>query len=449
MKIKGFSIRSKFRLLFGVLLALTLCPSSLFAQITASSASYQSKTQYTTGSQDDIFVYCDEANVGVGELKAVSPDGTSGWDFTWMKWDSGTNSFSIFKPTESSLSESTISNLENGLYQVVIEKGAETNTYQAWVINHLRNTNKPTFSKKTMDCVGVHFDSSYQPEVYQYFDIPSNALLDIPNTSVFSFVRDGIELQRITFADYDGSSKNFIDEKAFENDADYNMTVIDQCGFEYVSDLVVSPTYVVDATFTFTPTTGEAPLEVSCETQNANATEYQWHFYQDYSRIDGPVDTRDSLLIDLVNEKDTKYTYLHPGGYFIKLIAQSDKGPETCVDVYQIPNEIIVEGSIFEVPNVFTPNGDGANDEFRLRLYSVKSYSVKIFNRWGRLVYEFEESDVSPGLDNRKSSKGWDGKISGKLATPGTYFYVVEAEGREEEGKHYTEKGALTLLHNK
>jgi len=445
MKTKGFSFYPKIQLLFGVLLALTICPSTLFAQISATSASYQSKTQYTTGEQDDIFVFCDEANVGVGELKAVSPDGTSGWNFTWTQWDSGTGSFSILVFDDPDSGESSISNLGDGRYQVSIEKGAIIESFQAWVFNQAKNV-KPTLSLKSKDCFGVYFTSDLPMKQYQ--NIPSSDMLNVPNTSTFSLVRDGVELQRITFENYDGSTKNFSDGEAFENEADYNITVIDQCGFEYVSDLFPSSTYVVDATFTFTPTTGEAPLEVTCETQNANATEYQWHFYQDYSRIDGPVDTRDSLLTEIEGDKDPIFTYEHPGEYFIKLIAKSDKGDEVCIDEFT-STKIMVEGSIFEVPNVFTPNGDGANDEFRLKLYSVKSYNVKIFNRWGRLVYEFEESDVSPGMDDKKSSKGWDGKINGKLATPGTYFYVIEAEGREEEGKHYTEKGALTLLHNK
>ena len=342
-----------------------------------------------------------------------------------------------------------LDNLSNGLYRVSVEKvGEESQAYQAWVINHLKNTSQPSFTKSDMDCVGVHFKSSYAAITYQYFDFPSTGLLDLSITSIFSFKRDGEELQRVPVSNYDGTEKSFSDGEAFENEPDYTMTVIDECDFEYTSDPISSKTYVVDATFTFDPATGEAPLEVSFETDNANATDYQWFFYQDEARIDGPVLTQDSLLVDVMTGKNESYTYLHPGKYLVKLIATNNDDSMNCVDVFT-SNEITVEGSIFEVPNVFTPNGDGANDEFRLKLYSVKSYSVKIFNRWGRLVYEFQESDVSAGMTDRKSSKGWDGKINGKLASPGTYFYVVEAEGREEEGRHYTEKGSLTLLHNK
>lgn len=448
MRLMVLAISNKFRLFFGILLALFLSQTTLQAQITASTASYNSTTVYTTGSQDAIFVFCDEANIGVGELKLVSPDGASGWDFTWTKWDSGTNTFGGAYPIENG-QESTLSDLDNGLYRVSVEKAGETTrVYQAWVINHLKNTNQPSFIKTEMDCVGVHFASSYATAKYGYFDFPSTNVLEIETTSIFSFKRDGVELQRVSFSDYNGTQKSFIDDEAFENDAEFEITIIDECGFEYTSEALVSKTYAVDATFTFDPSTGEAPLEVSFDTDKSNATSFQWFFYQDETRVDGPVPTQDSLITEIKTGANEIYSYLHPGKYLVKLIATNNDDSMNCVDIFT-SSEITVEGSIFEVPNVFTPNGDGVNDEFKLKLFSVKSYSVKIFNRWGRLVYKFQESDVSPGAADKKSSKGWNGKINGKLASPGTYFYVVEAEGREEEGKRYTERGALTLLHNK
>lgn len=450
MKLTVLAISNKLRLFFGILLTLIIGQSTLFAQISAPTSSYSSITEYSVGgAQDEIFVFCDEANVGVGELEAISPDGTSGWDFIWTKWDSGTNSFSIAINTDSGVDESTISNLSDGRYQVEIQKGAVNESFIVWVFNQVK-TIKPSLVLDTKDCDGVAFTSSLPVHQYPDINAVSPKTLNVKTSVVFSFQRDNIELQRLSLSDYDGLPKSFFDDQAFVNEASYTMIVTDQCGFEYTSDTKSEKTYVADATFTFTPATGEAPLEVSLETKDANATDYQWHLYQDETRVDGPVDTRDSLLTDIttgMNENLT-YTYLHPGKYLVKLIVTNNDDGMDCVDVFT-SSEIIVEGSIFEVPNVFTPNGDGANDEFRVKLYSVKSYSVKIFNRWGRLVYEFQESDVPTGLDDKKSSEGWDGKINGKLASPGTYFYVIEAEGREEDGKHYTEKGSLTLLHNK
>ena len=448
MRLMVLAISNKLQLFLGVLFALIVCQLSLQAQITASSASYSTITAYTTGEdQNEIFVFCDVA----GKLEAVSPDETSGWDFTWTKWDSGTTSFDAPFNTETG-SESTVRGLDNGLYRVSVEKvGEVSQVYKAWVINHSEIVNKPILNFDKKNCAGVYFKSTYTRVESKYSNYPNPDELVVerssPDRLFFVLKRNFVEVSRIPVDNYIGGDVALVDNGAYEGGVPYSVTVIDGCEFD--SDLTSSiSTYVVDATFTYGPVTGEAPLEVSFETDKANATDYHWFFYKDETRVDGPVLTQDSLITDIKTGVNEMYTYLHPGKYLVKLKVSNNDDSMGCEDIFT-SDEITVEGSIFEVPNVFTPNGDGANDEFKLRLYSVKSYSVKIFNRWGRLVYEFQESDVSPGADNRKSSKGWNGKINGKLASPGTYFYVVEAEGREEEGRHYTEKGSLTLLHNK
>ncbi|RXQ96640.1 T9SS type B sorting domain-containing protein [Ancylomarina salipaludis] len=461
MQTKGFSITVKPRLLFGLLCGLVLCSSDLLAQISAPNASYSSPTEYSSGAQDNIFVFSDEFAAGVGELKAVSPDGISGWDFTWTKWNSATTSFEAAFQVDNGLSESIVSDLGDGLYHVKIEKGAIVREYQAWVINHLKGTNQPVFTKTDMDCSGLYFLSSYVAAKDYYYDFPSSNPLELSRTLIFSFQHNGLEIQGPAFVDYDGTNKSFVYESAFKGEESFTMTVIDECGFEYTSDAILSKTYKVDPRFNFNPASGEAPLNVNFEIENLNdRAEYEWYFYQDTSRIDGPVPAQDSLLTDIKTDINETYTYLHPGKYFVKLIARNNDDAMNCVEEF-VSSDILVESSLFEVPNVFTPNGDGANDVFRLKLYSVKSYSAKIFNRWGRLVYEFQESDVKyanagydvdiigSGSEFWYSVKGWNGKINGKLATPGTYFYVIEAEGREETGKHYTERGAVMLLHDK
>lgn len=459
MRLMVLAISNKIRLFLGILFALILCQSTLSAQISAPTSSYSSITEYSVGgTQDEIFVFCDEAGVNIGELKAVAPDAIPGWNFTWTKWNSGSASFDTPFNTANG-TESTVNALGDGLYHVKIEKGTEVRDYQTWVINHIEIANKPTIVFDKKNCAGVYFKSTYAPIDYKYNNYPNvdELIVSQPNPNPLTFVlkRGALEVGRASIPDYKGGDVNLLDDDAFENTASYIVTVIDRCGFEFDSDPVDDiSTYVVDAIFSFDPATGEAPLEVNFKLDNKNplGAEYQWSFYKDSKQIpevDYDVTAeQEDLLTDIVIKEDPVYTYMHPGNYFVKLIVTNNDAPDACEDIFT-STEIIVEGSIFEVPNVFTPNGDGKNDKFHLKLYSVKSYSVKIFNRWGRMVYEFQESDVSPGLADRKSSKGWDGKINGKLAASGTYFYVIEAEGREEEGKHYTEKGSLTLLHNK
>jgi gliding motility-associated-like protein len=77
------------------------------------------------------------------------------------------------------------------------------------------------------------------------------------------------------------------------------------------------------------------------------------------------------------------------------------------------------------VPNTFTPNGDGANDEFRVVYRSIKEFHMWVYNRWGKLVYKTDNPD-----------KGWDGNINGRPAAEGAYYYVIRALGTDAEGKY-------------
>ena len=86
--------------------------------------------------------------------------------------------------------------------------------------------------------------------------------------------------------------------------------------------------------------------------------------------------------------------------------------------------------SMLLVPNVFTPNGDGANDEFRVAYRSIKEFHCWVYNRWGHLVYEWTDP-----------AKGWDGTIGGKPAAEGAYFYVIRALGTDaDKNAKYTIK---------
>jgi len=82
-----------------------------------------------------------------------------------------------------------------------------------------------------------------------------------------------------------------------------------------------------------------------------------------------------------------------------------------------------------DVPNVFTPNGDGLNDHFQLvEFQGLMDFNIVIFNRWGNKIQEFNEPDFK-----------WDGRDgSGNESVEGVYFYRVTTKtlnGKEIE-KH-------------
>ena len=86
------------------------------------------------------------------------------------------------------------------------------------------------------------------------------------------------------------------------------------------------------------------------------------------------------------------------------------------------------------LPNIFTPNNDGRNDTFiPMEMCGVASGTLKIFNRWGQLIAE------TPDI-----AKGWNGKVNGKKAADGVYFYLVEYA--DFKGQQKIKKGWVELV---
>ena len=88
------------------------------------------------------------------------------------------------------------------------------------------------------------------------------------------------------------------------------------------------------------------------------------------------------------------------------------------------------------IPNAFTPNGDGLNDDFRilgLPPENITQFNMQIFNRWGQIV--FSSNDILIG---------WDGKLNGAVCPEGDYTWVIFYE--YDKKTRTSNKGILTLL---
>ena len=114
---------------------------------------------------------------------------------------------------------------------------------------------------------------------------------------------------------------------------------------------------------------------------------------------------------------------------FIVTVVSPDGCSETdTVVIYVIPETIV------DVPNAFSPNGDGTNDEIFVITHDVgQLLEYSIYNRWGEQI--FTTTDLG---------KGWNGQIEGEDAEMGTYVYVVRAIAID--GLSIQKQGNITLV---
>ena len=90
------------------------------------------------------------------------------------------------------------------------------------------------------------------------------------------------------------------------------------------------------------------------------------------------------------------------------------------------------EPDIF-IPNAFSPNGDGENDTYLVTGKVVEELALKIYNRWGELVFETNDP-----------LKGWDGTFNGKKVDPVVFVYQLDVRCIDQRA--FTKKGNITVV---
>lgn len=139
---------------------------------------------------------------------------------------------------------------------------------------------------------------------------------------------------------------------------------------------------------------------------------------------------------DSSTENNPTHQYAETKTYTIQLVTNAQTPcVNTASKTYFIDGDSSLE---VVIPNVFTPNGDGLNDFYRITGVSEKcdEYKISIYNRWGALYYE-----------STNPSAGWNGKNdAGVNASDGVYYYIIQIKKRD---KPKTEKhGSITLIRN-
>ena len=125
------------------------------------------------------------------------------------------------------------------------------------------------------------------------------------------------------------------------------------------------------------------------------------------------------------SEQNPIHLYEDPGVYQVSLIASNAFG---CNSLFEY-GPYIVELPQLTIPNVFTPNGDGINDEYQMIYRGSERITLVIYDRWGKVFFRGEGENPS-----------WDGSfLGGNIAPEGVYYYELEVGDRKFNGD-------LTLL---
>ncbi len=163
---------------------------------------------------------------------------------------------------------------------------------------------------------------------------------------------------------------------------------------------------------------GSAPATIEFDAAVTDAAIFtEWQF--------SPSPEFDNITLRF-SDPTVTYTFRESGATYIRFVCANEAG--SC-EYTSEPFTVAIGQSDLKCPNAFSPNGDGVNDEWRVSYRSLISFECHIFSRSGKQMARLTDP-----------SQGWDGKG----ARPGTYYYVIRAEG--SDGKKYNLSGDINII---
>lgn len=205
----------------------------------------------------------------------------------------------------------------------------------------------------------------------------------------------------------------------YNSDGDYVVSLVVTNSYGCVDSvsktITVRPKPVAD--FYWTPESPNInnPLVTFNDNSSPDVTAWLWQISTLYSS----------------SETNTQYQFAVPGEYKVFLTVENEFG---CTDT--ATNTVVVTGiSTIFVPSAFTPSGDNLNETFMPRVTNMREFSMKIYNRWGELLYSTENA----------YDDGWNGRTpSGKLLKNDVYVYKIYV--KDIYGKDFEYFGNVTLM---
>jgi gliding motility-associated-like protein len=198
-----------------------------------------------------------------------------------------------------------------------------------------------------------------------------------------------------------------------------SLVVTDSATCNFVDSMAVTITVSGSPTaaFTYSPNPPDVNGAVNFVNASTGGTSYLWRF--------GDGDT----LFTIRRDTTVSHFYNATGTFNTCLIVYNNFG---CTDTVCTTVSARVIPAL-DVPNAFTPNGDGVNDKVFVRGFAINRMKWSIYNRWGQLVYASTDRN-----------QGWDGRYKGVLQPQEVYTYTLEIEFTD--GTRATKTGDITLL---
>lgn len=157
-----------------------------------------------------------------------------------------------------------------------------------------------------------------------------------------------------------------------------------------------------------------APVPITFLNHSRDADYFEWSFGDDETSAD----------------YQPTHVYQKKGNYTVTLKAFTNNG---CVDIFKLDNLVVLDGKTLQIPNSFSPNGDGINDLLNINVSNLKRFNFKIFNRYGDEI--FFTTNI---FDS------WDGTWRNKPVPVGAYYYVLN--GTDVFNKEVRFTGSITLI---
>ena len=184
----------------------------------------------------------------------------------------------------------------------------------------------------------------------------------------------------------------------------------------------------------------EEPVQLNANLLNANAStqvvQYYWTPINEVDLSDCTIDTLcDNPTISVAQSTQV----------VVEVIEMVNGVGCSAFDTLDI---IVRTDFPFFFPTSFSPTGDCLNDYFEMNVAGAENLDVKIFNRWGELVFENPNQTNGPNdpssLDCTNPRNAWDGSFNGQPAPIGAYVYQIKATYFNGDVEDFS--GTVTVL---